>query len=110
MKKKVMIKRDVFVKLMIFHSLCMLDKLNKLCFFCQQELHKALENNNWQTDDALLELSNLMDNGKERQGLYYILSMFHTEVGRGTILSDIAALLVEYRNLAGGIKVRPAHF
>lgn len=33
----------------------------------RRELHRALENNNWQTDDALLELSNLMDNGKERQ-------------------------------------------
>nr|XP_022344572.1 SWI/SNF-related matrix-associated actin-dependent regulator of chromatin subfamily A containing DEAD/H box 1B-like [Crassostrea virginica] len=33
----------------------------------RRELHKALVNNNWQTDDALLELSNLMDNGKERQ-------------------------------------------
>lgn len=36
-----------------------------------QDLHKALVNNNWQTDDALLELSNIMDNGKERQGKIY---------------------------------------
>ena len=36
-----------------------------------QDLNKALVNNNWQTDDALLELSNIMDNGKERQGKIY---------------------------------------
>ncbi|XP_061176212.1 SWI/SNF-related matrix-associated actin-dependent regulator of chromatin subfamily A containing DEAD/H box 1B-like [Saccostrea echinata] len=33
----------------------------------RRDLQRALENNNWQTDDALLELSNFMDNGKERQ-------------------------------------------
>ncbi|XP_056013599.1 SWI/SNF-related matrix-associated actin-dependent regulator of chromatin subfamily A containing DEAD/H box 1-like isoform X2 [Ostrea edulis] len=33
----------------------------------RRDLHQALENNNWQTDDALLELGNIGDKSEERQ-------------------------------------------